>query len=348
MDGTDELREALRIREVLAPDPEEVLAGTGRRIRRRRARRRALGAATLVAVTTVGLAAGLSWLRQDDGQPTLPVASPGAGEVVVPTLPFSLPEPGYEIVGWTIGARETSAMYRSSMRRGEVFRIVVEDHDPNPLLPLTRMTGYDFPVKVRPLAGGQGIAVSWQFGDGRWAVLGGSVVNDLPTLIGVAKSFRATPATPAAMIRSLKVPPSLRVVSWSWDPNDERLVLCPPRVEPADAQGTDGRCVSVEAALTTVLRGPETGVRQSLSTSAQPPSGPATITSSSSRPASATTRPGDAAGTATVVDGVPLRIAPDGRRVTRSFGEERRLVVTTGSGDQALLVPLAVSALPAG
>ncbi|WAL64040.1 hypothetical protein ORV05_24020 [Amycolatopsis cynarae] len=344
MDGTDELREALRIREVLAPDPEEVLAGTGRRIRRRRARRRALGAATLVAVTTVGLAVGLSWLRQDDGQPTLPVASPGAGEVVVPTLPFTLELQGYELSDWSIGPHETSAEYHSTVWRGEVFRIAVEDHDPNPLLPLTRVGGYDFPVKVRPLAGGKEIAVSWPFGDGRWAVLSGGITNDLPVLIRIAKSFRAMPATPTGMIRSLKVPASLRLVSWSWNPKSERLVLCPPGVEPADTQGTDDRCVSVEAALAAVFRGPETSARQSLSTSARPPASSTTITAP---PASATTRPGDAAGTATVVDGVPLWIAPDGRRVTRSFGEEHWLVIHTGSGDQALLVPLAVSAVPA-
>lgn len=240
----DELRQTLRAREPLAPDPGEVLAGADRRFREVRARRRVVAAAAVVAVTTVGLSVGIGMLRQHNTGPvTVPVAAPPAdAPVPAPSLPFSLDNlsGGYRLVSWAVAPDYATASYESELRGLEIS---VQDVDPeasqgDPPVPTT-VNGT--PGYLRWYAQSGRVRVSWRLENGKWgSVTTNSSGNSVQLVVQLASSLRLAPAPVPTAIRSMRAPVGLSVRGWDSAAQIETVTLCP-------SEDRTASCVTVTA-----------------------------------------------------------------------------------------------------
>ncbi|WP_191244892.1 hypothetical protein [Amycolatopsis deserti] len=230
------LREALKTREALAPDPDAVLTGAHGRIRRRRTQRRVAGAAAVVAVVIAGAGAGMSLLRPSD-EPASIEAAAGAADLPVPApaLPFTVDElpAGLELSSWTVSGTTASGRYEGYY--GAFMEIMVTDATPD-----TAATG----------------TVTYLSGDAMQTQLGiapGKVVTVLTgkgefpdeRLLEVAKTVRLVPTPVRSMLRTLRAPAGVTVRQWSRSADSEYLMLCPAEVPVKLPARVDGRCYQV-------------------------------------------------------------------------------------------------------
>ncbi|GAA5151362.1 MULTISPECIES: hypothetical protein [Amycolatopsis] len=211
---------ALRAREPLAPDPETVLAGARKRIRRRRTV--SLTAAVLVTVGGLG-AAGAVVLNQPSDETRLPVAAPAAGEeqVTVPELPFTFSAPGFKLANWQLsnaGGR-MSAEYHGSA----TVLVGVDNSDPGKKFGDPKRVTVNGKPAIMSTDAPMGGQVSWQVAPDKWIYVWARNPLDY------AKHVSETPTRLTALLRSLRVPSSLRVVTWGHAAGDDMLTLCPPK-----------------------------------------------------------------------------------------------------------------------
>ncbi|GAB3570198.1 hypothetical protein GCM10027445_23300 [Amycolatopsis endophytica] len=243
MSEIPELRKALRTRESLAPDPEVVLAGAHGRIRRRRTKRRVVGAAAAVAVTIAGVGAGMSLLRPSEDAPRIDAAA-GDAPVAAPALPFTvdgLPE-GYELTGWTVSDTNASGLYDSP--RGDHVEIILSEGT-LPEAPAKVPNGRDVGGYVSSPAGG-GAQAQKQIAPGRIVTVLAKL-NQLASskLLDIAGTVRLVPTPVPSTLRALRAPEGLTVRQWTGSDGFDYLVLCPDEVPAAAPTGGDGRCYSV-------------------------------------------------------------------------------------------------------
>lgn len=231
------LREALKTREALAPDPDAVLAGAHGRIRRRRAQRRIAGAAAAVAVVIAGAGAGMTVLRPSN-EPESIEAAAGATDLPVPApaLPFTVGElpSGFELSSWTVSGSAASGRYNGYY--GNYLEISVGDFpdaDVGESGIVTDLAGGGTQAKVR-IAPDRVVSVltkTWQIPD----------IN----MLQIARSVRLVPTPVHSMLRSLRAPAGLTVRQWSGDARYEYLTLCPHEVPAQSPARSDGRCYNV-------------------------------------------------------------------------------------------------------
>ncbi len=253
------LREALKTREALAPDPDAVLAGAHGRIRRRRAQRRIAGAAAAVAVVIAGVAAGMTVLRPSD-EPESIEAAAGAADLPLPApaLPFTVGDlpSGFELSTWTVSGSFASGRYNGSS--GNYLEISVSDYPDRQVGEsgmVTDLAGGGTQAKVR-IAPDRVVSVltkAWQIPD--------------ISVLRIARSVRLVPTPVHSMLRSLRAPADLTVRQWSGGTEYEYLTLCPPEVQTQSPARPDGRCYSVSVAGPV----PATTTRATTSTSAPAP-----------------------------------------------------------------------------
>lgn len=242
----DQLREALRARESLAPDPEAVLVSAHGRIKRRRARRRVAGAAAAVAVVMAGTGAGMSLLRPSDEPGRVEPAAGGddGAPVAAPALPFTvggLPA-DYTLTGWTISDGDSSALYQGKW--GDQVQVVVSGAAAVPSFG-DGAPGYTpaDALRVQEVVGGRLVTVfagAGRFGSG--------------DLLRVARSVRFQPTPVPSTLRALRAPRGLDVRQWSGSPGFDDLLLCPPAVPATTPVTADDQCYSVTVDVVKALR----------------------------------------------------------------------------------------------
>lgn len=323
MVGPGELREILRAREPLAPDPGEVFAGADRRYRRVRARRRVAGASAAVVVITAGLSVGLGLARQHGAAsaPQVQAAAAPSDTVVVPSasLPFVLggDVSAARLVRWTIGSHAASAEY---LWYGQTYTVSVSDTDPE--------EGYDertydingakAPLRWFPDSTTQ--QLSWQMTPDKWV----SVTTDRNMVAAgetavFAESVRLGPNPVPTLIRSLRVPAQLTVGNRSSTGSGETLNLCPANASadtPTDTPASAGK--PLDCVLVTAGKGPEWQQRVAADFGASSPE------------------------RNVVVDGIVLRVSADGRTVARQF-TDWSIVVQRATGEESVLPSIAAS-----
>ncbi|NIH81612.1 hypothetical protein [Amycolatopsis viridis] len=247
MSEPQRLREALRTREALAPDPDAMLAGARGRIRRRRARRRVAGVVAAVAVVIAGVGTGMTVLRPG-GQPESIEAAAGAADVPIPApaLPFTVGDvpPGFTLANWSVFGTWATAYYEwRAGPRLEQLSVTVMTTEPGtqeaPPLPPSRLpVGDDGSGEVlRAPESGRVIRVS-------------STRAVLPEeRQAIADSVRLVPSPVPSPLRALRAPAGLTVRNRSGSIRMDSLTLCPAEV-PDQSSTRDGRCYFVMAAET--------------------------------------------------------------------------------------------------
>ncbi|OXM62246.1 hypothetical protein CF166_32885 [Amycolatopsis sp. KNN50.9b] len=236
MSDMRKLREALKTREALAPDPDAVLAGAHGRIRRRRTQRRVAGAAAAVAVVIAGAGAGMSLLRPS-GEPESIEAAAGAADLPVPApaLPFTVDNlpPSLELSSWTVAGGSASGRYEGYY--GTTMEISVSEAGPD-----VADTG-----TVTYLSGGAARA-QLRIEPGKVVtVVTGSRQFPEAGLLEIVKSVRLVPTPVHSMLRTLRAPAGLTVRQWSGGAEAEYLTLCPAEVPLKTPARTDGRCYEI-------------------------------------------------------------------------------------------------------
>ncbi|WP_236793590.1 hypothetical protein [Amycolatopsis sp. GM8] len=230
MTELEDLRDALRARESMAPELDVVLAGAGRRIRRRRV----AGVSVVVAAMIVGVTAGVVALRQAGGDPDrLPVAAPVTATLSAPVVPFT--PAGYRLLSWTSDTHQITAQYADNA--GRLLDITAQDSEPAPD-PAQRTTALDGRVVTVSAH-----SVSWLDVPGRWITVRSRSVS-AEQLQAVAGGLATIPAPPTSPLRSLRVPPGFGLVSWQGDASNDVVELCP------GGQAGDDRCVTVQVTRT--------------------------------------------------------------------------------------------------
>jgi hypothetical protein len=243
MTDLQELRDALCARESMAPEPGDVLAGAGRRIRRRRI----ASVAVAVFVTTAGVSAGVAATHPRPSAPDLPVAAATATTLSAPSLPFSFASGSYRIASWATGKHETKAQYVTPS--GRAVDIAVLDHDPGrptaTSLTTAQLHGKTITMSDR---GSTGQEMYWQEAPGRWFTMEATMASP-PQLLALAAAVKTGESTPSTSpLRSLRVPQGYELDSWLGDPVGDTVVLCP------GGRSGDDHCVTVSvsrAGLTT-------------------------------------------------------------------------------------------------
>ncbi|NIH84645.1 hypothetical protein [Amycolatopsis granulosa] len=228
------LREALRTREALAPDPDAMLAGAHGRIRRRRTRRRVAGAVAAVAVVIAGVGAGMSLLRPG-AEPESIEAAAGTADVPLPApvLPFTVDvPPGFTLTNWsTFGAWATAYYEWRGGRELEQVEVRVVAAGPD-----AQLEGNSRGKVERRLESGQVVSV--------WSTSG------LPPeqRQAIADSVRWVPSILPTPLRALRVPAGFTVRERLGSSHRESLTLCPAEVPAPSSGHGDGRCYFVTAA----------------------------------------------------------------------------------------------------
>ncbi|MFD2420028.1 hypothetical protein [Amycolatopsis pigmentata] len=320
----DDLREILRAREPLAPEPGEVFSGAERRYRRVRTRRRVVGAAAAVVVITAGLSVGLGLARQHGSPapaPQVQAAAPPSDPLVVPasSLPFTVVKAGdAQLTSWTISERGTLAAYDWG---GLEYTVVTSDNDPE--------TGYDTPPTTVSVNGTRAslrwlgnstTQVSWPLTPGKWVAVSAEVKYVTPDqLLVFADTVRLAPAPVPTLIHSLRVPAGLSVATRRGTASQDTVTLCPT----GSGAGAGAIAGSVagkmpNCVVVTASRG--------VSVPQRSPTG--------------TTEPSP--GRHAVVDGIDLSVSGDGRSVVRQF-PGRSLQVMELEGDPSVLPAVAAS-----
>jgi hypothetical protein len=317
----EQLRKALRAREPLMLDADEILAGVDRRFKRRCAQRRALGAAAIVAVTTVGLSVGAGLLRgSDQGPEPAPVAvAPPDTTVTAPSLPFTVDQlrQGATPTSWTIDAvGSAQAQYRLP-ETDKIVRVSLTRTDPesqqSDAAVRTQVNGH--PAALRWFGSSGTVQVSWELVPGRWASVVIDSSEDAPQqVVALASSVRFEPSAVSSSLRSFRPPAGLEVASWSRYDGLETVSLCSSKFEQRLPQTPYGQCVTMNVHVGGFTSGGVDIALKRLDRSI-------------------------------VVDGVTLLTTDDGQAVKRQFAADRWLLVETGPAGTAMLPALAASAV---
>jgi hypothetical protein len=213
MPELDELRDALRARESMAPETADVLAAAGRRIRRRRV----TSVVAAVVVTIAGLGAGAAAVRHQSAAPELPVAAPGTTTLSAQGLPFSIEDRGYRLLRWETDPHQTTGHYVGPAAR--VLDVTAYDHDPGRQGPPAQW-------------------VSWHAAPERWISLRSKQLGQAQ-LLAVAGLVKSSPTPSASPLRSLRAPQGYQLDSWFSEPASDTVVLCP------GGRRGDAHCASV-------------------------------------------------------------------------------------------------------
>ncbi|WP_410593990.1 hypothetical protein [Amycolatopsis sp. lyj-23] len=241
MTDLDELRRALRAQEVLAPDPEAVLAVATRRIRRRRA---AGVAAVVLTVAALGTGA-IALVNRTTPPATL--ASPAsavdavapAAEKVPPAPPaISLDDGSWTLAMWSIQPHVAALHYGQAQRYA--FEIDVRDG-----------AAPHGTLLAKPSAAGQ-LAnprdVRWQDGPDRWIWVRTTKPVTAADMLALLGKIRTTPPVLASPLKSVSIPDGQKVDTFTSEPETNTLMLCP---DPEVAKlPVDSRCLSLTVSLT--------------------------------------------------------------------------------------------------
>jgi hypothetical protein len=223
MTDLDELRRVLRARETLAPDPDDVLAGATRRIRRRRA----TGVAA-VTFAVVALGAGAVGVLERGTAVVPPAAhpsplsaaatgSPDTGKVPPAAPSVSLADGSWQLALWAIQPHFASLHYAQDHKY--VFEIEVRESTP-PKSALPR----------KPSTAGQisqPQTVMWQDGPDRWIRVQTSKPVTAAEMLDLLGKIHSTPPVIKSPLKSVHVPAGQQVDTFTSEPEANTLVLCP-------------------------------------------------------------------------------------------------------------------------
>ncbi|MEV5718526.1 hypothetical protein AB0L41_31960 [Amycolatopsis mediterranei] len=223
MTDLDELRRALRAQETLAPDPDEVLAGATRRIRRRRA----TGVAA-VTFAVVALGAGAVGVLERGTAVVPPAARPSPSSAaatgssntakVPPAAPaVSLEDSAWQLGMWAIQPHFASLHYGQDHKYG--FEIEVRESAP----PKSALA-------AKPSTAGQisqPQSVMWQDGPDRWIWAQTTKPVTAAEMLDLLGKIRATPPVVKSPLKSVQLPDGQKVDTFTSEPEANTLVLCP-------------------------------------------------------------------------------------------------------------------------
>ncbi|WP_284741461.1 hypothetical protein [Amycolatopsis sp. RTGN1] len=239
MTDLDELRRALRAQESLAPDPEEVLAGATRRIRRRRTT-----SVAAVTLTVAALAAGAIGVlnRGTEVVPPATSASPASAAPSASVLPaapaISLEDSSWDLMMWSTRPGFAALHYAQGHQYG--FEIDVRDG-----------AAPHSALAAKPTAAGQlsnPKSVMWQDGPGRWIWARTAKPVTASEMLALLAKIGTTPPVVASPLKSLQIPGGQEVGAFTSEPETNTLVLCPGAV--LGKAPLDSRCFSLTVSLT--------------------------------------------------------------------------------------------------
>ncbi|AEK44839.1 hypothetical protein [Amycolatopsis mediterranei] len=223
MTDLDELRRALRAQETLAPDPDEVLAGATRRIRRRRV----IGVAA-VTFAVVALGAGAVGALERGTAVVPPAAhpspssaaatgSPDTGKVPPAAPAVSLEDSSWQLMFWAIQPHFATVHYGQDHKYA--FEIEVrESAPPKSALP------------AKPTTAGQisqPQTVMWQDGPNRWFRVQTAKPVTAAEMLDLLGKIRATPPVIKSPLKSVQLPAGQKVDTFTSESEANTLVLCP-------------------------------------------------------------------------------------------------------------------------
>ncbi|MBE8520483.1 hypothetical protein ILP97_23850 [Amycolatopsis sp. H6(2020)] len=244
MTDLGELRRTLRAQESLAPDPDDVLAAATGRIRRRRT---ASVAAVMFAVAVLGVGAVAVLGR---GTATAPPASrvsappasvtgASGAEAVLPAAPAVRLEDGsWDLLFWAVQPHFAAVHYGQGPRYA--FEIEVRDG-----------TAPHSASAAKPSEAGRSPhpqTVMWQDGPGRWIRVTTTKPVTPAGMLALLAKIRTTPPVIDSPLQSLQIPAGQKVATFTSEPENKTLVLCPD--PEAGMAPLDTRCFSLTVSLT--------------------------------------------------------------------------------------------------